>query len=150
MDNPGAKYRRMDNQRAEYRRSDNPGAEYRSPDNQRTEYRSPAYPGAEYQRPDYQRTDFKQYRSFQQLTHAEPVRQIQDGHRGPELRIQEDQIRMKSVQEQMEVRIRNMEQQLKQVKISTTGEEDVRAAAEKIKKLLHEELHIEKLRRGLT
>lgn len=62
----------------------------------------------------------------------------------------EERIRMKSVQAQMDVRLKQVEQQMKQVELRTNKKEDIREATEKIKKLLQEELHLEKLRRGLT
>lgn len=90
------------------------------------------------------------YESRQELKHAAlreqtPVgRQVQDG------RMDEERIRMKSVQAQMDVRLKQVEQQMKQVELRTNKKEDIREATEKIKKLLQEELHLEKLRRGLT
>lgn len=90
------------------------------------------------------------YESQQKLKHAAPKEQIQYGKPQQDERMQEERARMKSVQAQMDVRLKQVEQQLKQVETRTSGKEDVRETAEKIKKLLHEELHLEKLRRGLT
>ncbi len=92
----------------------------------------------------------QKYESQQELKHAALRSQTQPGRQEQEGRVQEERIQMKSAQAQMDVRLKQVEQQLKQVEIQTSRKEDVREAAEKIKKLLHEELHLEKLRRGMT
>ncbi len=58
---------------------------------------------------------------------------------------------VKSLQQQMDIRLREVERQLQKKTAShfRTGE-DVRTIAEKVKKQLHEELHMERLRRGLV
>lgn len=90
------------------------------------------------------------YENRQELKHAASKEQMQYGRPQQDERMQEERIRMKSAQSQMDARLKQVEQQLKQVESRTNGKEDVRETAEKIKKLLHEELHLEKLRRGLT
>lgn len=90
------------------------------------------------------------YESQQELKHAAPGGQTQPLQQDQAGRIQEERIQMKSVQAQMDVRLKQVEQQLKQVEIRAGQKENVRETAEKIKKLLHEELHLEKLRRGMT
>lgn len=90
------------------------------------------------------------YESQQELKHAAPGGQTQPLQQDQAGRIQEERIQMKSAQAQMDVRLKQVEQQLKQVEIRAGQKENVRETAEKIKKLLHEELHLEKLRRGMT
>lgn len=89
------------------------------------------------------------YESQQSLQHAAPKGQITSRQQEQDGFMQEERIRMKSAQAQMDVRLKQVEQQLKQVEVKAAGKEDVRETAEKIKKLLHEELHLEKLRRGM-
>lgn len=95
-------------------------------------------------------SEYHPYESQQELKHAAPGGQTQPLQQGQAGRIQEERIQMKSVQAQMDVRLKQVEQQLKQVEIRAGQKENVRETAEKIKKLLHEELHLEKLRRGMT
>ena len=85
----------------------------------------------------------------QELEHALSRERMHNGRETRDSQIQEERMRMKSAQAQLEVRLKQVEQQLKQTERLSNGKEDVRETAEKIKKLLHEELHLEKLRRGL-
>ncbi len=66
-----------------------------------------------------------------------------------ELRMQQETAQLKSVQEQLDKKLKDVEQQLKKVEDSTKAKEDVRTFAEQVKRQLYEELHVEKLRRGL-
>lgn len=60
-------------------------------------------------------------------------------------------LQVKSLQQQMDVRLREVERQLQKKRDVHSGTgDDVRAIAEKVKKQLHEELHMERLRRGLA
>ena len=66
-----------------------------------------------------------------------------------ELRMQQENARMKSEQEQLVKKLKEVENQLKKVEDSTKAKEDVRSFSEQVKQQLYEELHVEKLRRGL-
>lgn len=68
----------------------------------------------------------------------------------PEVPIQEDTIRLKSAQEQLSARIKEIEQKLTQTEHTAGRNEDPKELAEKVKRQLQEELHLEKLRRGMT
>ena len=54
-----------------------------------------------------------------------------------------------SVQDQLGKKLQEVEQQLKKVETASKAQEDVRAFADQVKRQLYEELHVEKLRRGL-
>ncbi|MBD5451177.1 MAG: hypothetical protein HDR25_00910, partial [Lachnospiraceae bacterium] len=66
-----------------------------------------------------------------------------------ELRMQQENAQIKSAQEQLDKKLKEVEDQLKKVEGSTKAKEDVRTFAEQVKQQLYEELHVEKLRRGL-
>ncbi|MDE7207101.1 MAG: hypothetical protein K2N90_08110, partial [Lachnospiraceae bacterium] len=66
-----------------------------------------------------------------------------------ELRMQRENAQIKSVQEQLDKKLKEVEHQLKKVEDSTKVKEDVKTFAEQVKQQLYEELHVEKLRRGL-
>lgn len=65
------------------------------------------------------------------------------------LRMQHEAAQMKSAQQQLDQKLKEMEGQLKRVEDSAKAKEDVRTFAEQVKRQLYEELHVEKLRRGL-
>jgi len=65
------------------------------------------------------------------------------------LRMQRETAQLKSVQEQLDKKLKEVEQQLKKVEDSTRAKEDVQTFAEQVKRQMYEELHVEKLRRGL-
>ena len=56
---------------------------------------------------------------------------------------------MKSAQGQLDKKLKEVETQLRKVESRAKAKEDVSAFADQVKKQLYEELHIEKLRRGL-
>ncbi len=66
-----------------------------------------------------------------------------------ELRLQEENRQIKSVQEQLGKKLTEVENQLKSVEGAAKAKQDVRAFADQVKRQLYEELHVEKLRRGL-
>lgn len=66
-----------------------------------------------------------------------------------ELRMQRENAQIKSAQEQLDKKLKEVEHQLKKVEDSTKVKEDVKTFAEQVKQQLYEELHVEKLRRGL-
>lgn len=64
---------------------------------------------------------------------------------------QKETLQVKSLQQQMDVRLREVERQLQKKADGHSGAgDDIRTIAEKVKKQLHEELHMERLRRGMT
>ena len=65
------------------------------------------------------------------------------------MRMREETIQMKSAQEQLGKKLQEMETQLRKVETAANAKEDVRAFADQVKRQLYEELHVEKLRRGL-
>ena len=65
------------------------------------------------------------------------------------LRMQQEAVQMKSAQQQLDQKLKEVESQLKRVEDSAKAKEDVRTFAEQVKRQLYEELHVEKLRRGL-
>ncbi len=65
------------------------------------------------------------------------------------MRMHEETIQMKSAQEQLGKKLQEVETQLKKVETAAKAKEDVRAFADQVKQQLYEELHVEKLRRGL-
>ncbi len=69
--------------------------------------------------------------------------------RRAELRLREENVQIKSVQEQLGRKLTEVEKQLKAVEGTAKAKEDVRAFADQVKRQLYEELHVEKLRRGL-
>ena len=69
--------------------------------------------------------------------------------RRAELRLREENVQIKSVQEQLGRKLTEVEKQLKAVEGRAKAKEDVRAFADQVKRQLYEELHVEKLRRGL-
>ncbi len=87
----------------------------------------------------------------QKLEYSEQKAQSQDEEQQrKELRMQQETAQIKSVQEQLDKKLKEVEQQLKKVENSTKAKEDVGAFAEQVKRQLYEELHVEKLRRGLV
>lgn len=66
-----------------------------------------------------------------------------------EVRMQRENAQIKSAQEQLDKKLKEVEHQLKKVEDSTKVKEDVKTFAEQVKRQLYEELHVEKLRRGL-
>ncbi|MCI8484932.1 MAG: hypothetical protein HFH41_11425 [Lachnospiraceae bacterium] len=64
-------------------------------------------------------------------------------------RVQEENIQLKTAQDQLDQKMKEVEQQLKKVEGQAKSKEDTRAFAEQVKNQLYEELHVEKLRRGL-
>ena len=65
--------------------------------------------------------------------------------------LSKETLQITTLQQQMEVRLREVERKLqKKGGIHSGTGDDVRAIAEKVKKQLHEELHMERLRRGLA
>lgn len=65
--------------------------------------------------------------------------------------LSKETLQVTTLQQQMEVRLREVERKLqKKGGIHSGTGDDVRAIAEKVKKQLHEELHMERLRRGLA
>jgi len=65
------------------------------------------------------------------------------------LRMQEENIQIKSAQEQLGRKLTEVEKQLRAVEGAAKAKEDVRTFADQVKRQLYEELHVEKLRRGL-
>lgn len=66
-----------------------------------------------------------------------------------ELRMQQETMEIKSAQIQLEQKLKEVEAELRKVETTAQAKEDVSAFAEQVKKRLYEELHVEKLRRGL-
>lgn len=75
----------------------------------------------------------------------EPQKELQN-----KMRMQEEAAQLKSAQEQLDRKLKEVETQLQKVETAAKAREDVRAFAEKVKSQLYEELHVEKLRRGLV
>lgn len=69
--------------------------------------------------------------------------------RRAEQRLREENVQIKSVQEQLGRKLTEVEKQLKAVEGTAKAKEDVRTFADQVKRQLYEELHVEKLRRGL-
>lgn len=66
-----------------------------------------------------------------------------------QLRMQQETAHLRSVQDELDKKLKEVEHQLKKVEGSTKAKEDVKTFAEQVKRQLYEELHVEKLRRGL-
>ena len=64
-------------------------------------------------------------------------------------RMREENAQLKLAQEQIGRKLKEVEVQLQKVETTARAREDVRAFAEQVKSQLYEELHVEKLRRGL-
>ena len=64
-------------------------------------------------------------------------------------RMREENAQLKLAQEQISRKLKEVEVQLQKVETTARAREDVRAFAEQVKSQLYEELHVEKLRRGL-
>ena len=83
------------------------------------------------------------------LNYAFPENTSPTQKKKEELQRQEEAARMESLRRQLEVRVEEVEQKLKQAENRGIPKENVRDITEKVKKQLHEELHMERLRRGL-
>lgn len=70
-------------------------------------------------------------------------------HQRTEMRLKEENSQIKSAQEQLGRKLAEVEKQLKDVEGATKARQDVRSFADQVKRQLYEELHVEKLRRGL-
>ena len=66
------------------------------------------------------------------------------------IRMEEETAQIKSAQEQLDKKLKEVEQQLKKTEGAVQAKEDAKSFAEQVKKQLYEELHVEKLRRGLV
>ena len=66
------------------------------------------------------------------------------------MRMQEETNQLRSAQEQINKKLQEVEVQLKKLETTAKAKEDVRGLADKVKRQLYEELHVEKLRRGLV
>ncbi|MDE7062322.1 MAG: hypothetical protein K2O73_03645, partial [Lachnospiraceae bacterium] len=66
------------------------------------------------------------------------------------MRMQEETHQLRSAQEQMDKKLQEVEVQLRKLETTARAKEDVRDLADKVKRQLYEELHVEKLRRGLV
>lgn len=66
------------------------------------------------------------------------------------IRMETENARIKSAQEQLDKKLKEVEQQLKKTEGAAQAKEDVKSFAEQVKRQLYEELHVEKLRRGLV
>ena len=66
------------------------------------------------------------------------------------LQKQEETMQIKSLQQQLDVRLKEVERKLQRTENTADREVSVRDLADKVKRQLHEELHMERLRRGLT
>ncbi len=66
------------------------------------------------------------------------------------IRMEEENAQIRSAQEQLDKKLKEVEQQLKKTEGAAQAREDVRSFAEQVKRQLYEELHVEKLRRGLV
>ena len=66
------------------------------------------------------------------------------------IRMEEETAQIKSAQEQLDKKLKEVEQQLKKTENAMQDKEDAKSFAEQVKKQLYEELHVEKLRRGLV
>ncbi len=64
-------------------------------------------------------------------------------------RMREENVQLKLAQDQIDRKLKEVEAQLQKVETTARPREDVRAFAEQVKNQLYEELHVEKLRRGL-
>lgn len=64
-------------------------------------------------------------------------------------RVREEAIQLKTAQDQLDQKMKEVELQLRKVESQSKAKEDTRAFAEQVKNQLYEELHVEKLRRGL-
>ncbi|MBD5554531.1 MAG: hypothetical protein HDQ95_04070 [Roseburia sp.] len=65
------------------------------------------------------------------------------------MRMQEETNQLRSAQQQIDKKLQEVEVQLKKLESTAKAKEDVRDLADKVKRQLYEELHVEKLRRGL-
>ena len=66
------------------------------------------------------------------------------------IRMETENAQIKSAQEQLDKKLKEVEQQLKKTEGAAQAKEDVKSLAEQVKRQLYEELHVEKLRRGLV
>ena len=66
------------------------------------------------------------------------------------MRMQEETHQLRSAQEQIDKKLQEVEVQLRKLETTARAKEDVRDLADKVKRQLYEELHVEKLRRGLV
>lgn len=85
------------------------------------------------------------------LTYSTEKNHISDQEqRWAKTRMQQETMQIKSAQAQLDQKLKEVEAELKKVENAAQAKEDVRAFAEQVKKHLYEELHVEKLRRGLV
>ena len=92
------------------------------------------------------------YRGRQDITYVfseEPLSGRKQKNRAD---ARKETMQVKALQQQMDVRLREVEKQLQnRADARQDGNlEDIRSIAEKVKKQLHEELHMERLRRGMV
>lgn len=86
-----------------------------------------------------------------ELTYSVNKNMIADqGQSRAELHMQQETIQLKSAQAQLEQKLEEVEAELRKVESAAQAKEDVNVFAEQVKKRLYEELHVEKLRRGLV
>ncbi|WP_289302026.1 hypothetical protein [Sporofaciens musculi] len=72
-----------------------------------------------------------------------------EDHQRTEMRLQEENTQIKSAQEQLGRKLTEVEKQLRGFEGAAKARQDVRSLADQVKRQLYEELHVEKLRRGL-
>lgn len=72
-----------------------------------------------------------------------------EDHQRTEMRLQEENTQIKSAQEQLGRKLTEVEKQLRGLEGAAKARQDVRSLADQVKRQLYEELHVEKLRRGL-
>lgn len=81
---------------------------------------------------------------------AQRAEHSQEEQKKSELRMQMETAKIKSAQEQLDRKLKEVEHQLKKVETDTGEKRDVKSFAEEVKRQMYEELHVEKLRRGLV
>ena len=90
------------------------------------------------------------YQNNPNLRYTVASEPLQNRQMKPDIQKQEDTIQLKSVQEQLSARIKEVENKLRQTENKAGIREVPGEIAEKVKRQLHEELHLERLRRGMV
>lgn len=84
------------------------------------------------------------------LKHALPEKGLGDSQSADRIHMQAESVQMKSLQKQLDVRLSEVEQKLSEAESREKAQLNVRDITEKVKRQLHEELHIERMRRGMS
>lgn len=87
---------------------------------------------------------------YSPLQHVNIDKTAKDDLQKKESYIQEETIKIETLHQQLDVRLKDLENKLERVEEHTYTKENIRDITEKVKRQLQEELHLERLRRGLV